>query len=178
LVLSALFLSAISLSPIQAQSSQATSEIAAPLWKVLLQSTADLPAQIDLLTTSSQTQIDLLEVNNSQLLTSNADLLTSNSGLQDSNRLLMQQNVDLATSLQASQAALAISEQLRSQLETQLNASISYIKQAQVDAKTIAFQNGLLKVGLYVAVPVTIDFGVKMITGKDIVEWVISLFNH
>jgi hypothetical protein len=135
--------------PLPAQSSTPISGIADPLWQLLLTSTADLPAQIDSLTSNLQTRIDLLATNNEQLLSSNADLLTSNSGLQDNNNLLTQQNADLQNSLEASARALATSEQLRLQLKTQLDASTQSITRAQADAKALEIQVGLLKVGCW-----------------------------
>ena len=117
---------------LQAQSSQTTSEIAKPLWSVLLQSTTNLPPQIDSLMLSSQTQIDALKANNEQL--------------SNSNDLLRQQNTALQTSLKASQAALATSEEQRKQLGIQLSASISSIIQAQQDAKALEAERNLWRI--------------------------------
>jgi hypothetical protein len=113
----------------QVQSSPTISEIAEPLWKTLLESTMDLPLQIDSLMTSSQQQIDFLANNNGLLNASNG--------------LLTQQNADLQTSLKASQAALATSEEQRKQLGIQLSASISYTIQAQLEAKEMEFELNL-----------------------------------
>lgn len=138
-----LFLSSF---PLRAQSSQAISETAKPLWSLLLKSTTDLPQQIDSLIASSQTQIDFLSKNNELLQASNASL-------QDSNQLLTQQGQDLQNSLTASQADLAISEQLRSQLGTQLSISLQSISRAEADAKALELQNSILRVVAWVALP-------------------------
>ena len=124
---------------VNAQDSTATSQMSESLWTMLLQTTNDLPAQIDSLTDSFNTQIASLQANN-------ADLTSSNSTLKASNDSLKLENADLTNSLKVSQAALAISEEQRKQLEKDLQDSTQSTIQAQKSAKALEAENGLLRV--------------------------------
>jgi len=165
-LLCALFVVGSSLCAQQAmpqQSSTQNLQQAEPLWQTLLALTNGLPSQIDSLQASSLAQIN-------SLIASNAQLQISNSELQTSNDSLSQSNEDLRTSLQASQADLATSEQQRRQLQTDLDASTQSITQAQEAAKGLESEIGWLKVGLYVAVPVAL-MGAAYMTGHLLLHW-------
>jgi hypothetical protein len=119
----------------QVQNSPTTSPLPEPLWQTLLTLTDNLPEQIQtfkststLQTQALQSQIELLEI--------------SNEGLE--------------SSLIASKADLAISQAAQMQLEKALEDSITSITKAQGEAKAVLFQNSILKIGLYIAVPVVV----------------------
>jgi hypothetical protein len=154
---------------VQGQDSTPISLLSEPLWQMLSKSTTDLPLQIDSLESSFQMQIDWLQANNGRLSSKNSEL-------QNSNNSLMQQNADLTNSLGASQSALGISELLRKQLETDLQDSMQSTIQAQADARALELQNSLLKIGGVVVLVAGADMALKAFTGKDVIEWAISLF--
>jgi hypothetical protein len=142
-----------------------------------------LPDQISSFETSSAAQIASQQTVVERLQTSNASL-TSN------NQTLMQQNADLTNSLSLSQQDLVISEQLRSQSATDLQNSMqsttqaqeaikvakSDVAAAQADAKSLGVQLNLFKGASVVLGIGAADLAVKAFSGKDVIEWVITLF--
>jgi hypothetical protein len=90
--------------------------------------------------------------------------------------------VDLQSSLAISQAVVETSGKKLELLQTDLNVSTAYttqvdldIAQAQKHARELEFQNGLLKIGGTVLLVGSADLAVKAFTGKDAVEWLITL---
>ena len=160
---------------LQGQSSTPTSskldpitQQAQPLWQSLNEIASSLPQTYDSFMASLTLQISSLQDSNGQLDSSNKSLTLQNAALLDS--------------LQQSQARAAMFESKSLLLQKDLGISIAYttqvdldIAKAQADARALEFQNGLLKAGVVTLTVVGADLAVKAFTGKDVIEWVISL---
>ena len=117
------------------------------LWSSLNQIALTLPNNFDSFMDSLTGQINSLQASNQSLQDSNAQLTLSNSSL-------TLRNADLQNSLQTSLQAEATSESKLSLLQTDLSASMQSTTRAEADAKALAVEIGILKVGLWIAVPV------------------------
>jgi hypothetical protein len=155
LVLLCVLVLALSPCVAQGQISPQTSSTPEPLWQELLKVTQKFPNSLDLFLDNLQKQIGLLQ--------------DSNQLLSDSVKLLQDKNESLTASLLKSQEALAISESLLKQSQTDLSASTVSIIKAQGEAKKVLFENSLLKIGLYITVPVAV-IGTAYVVGR-IVKW-------
>ena len=154
---------------VQGQSSTPISPISEPLWQALLPIAQTLPNSYDLFVSTMQKQVEGLTENNSSLSSSNLNLLTSNGSL-------TLENAALRASLKASQEAELTSENKSALLAKDLSDSTASTIRAQADAKGLELQVGIWKTAGIVAGVAAVDLGVKAFTGKDIIEWVVSLF--
>ena len=132
---------------VQGQSSMPSSQppaippqLSEPLWQVLLPLITALPINFKSYQESLTSQIGMLQANELQL--------------QDSNSQLTQENASLQEYLSASQIAAETSQSRSTQLQTALADSIAStglikadLQKAQVDAKALEAENGILKVG-------------------------------
>ena len=150
-------------------------QISEPLWTTLSQLTEDLPKAIDNYKQTWMEQMISLQNQISLLQDKNKQLEINNLSLENSNLSLTLLNEDLKNSLIASKKDLETSEIERLRLETDLKNSISYTTQAQIEANKIGLQNMLLKAGCVSLSIVSVDLAVKAFTGKDCIEWILSL---
>ena len=107
----------------QGQSSMPTSTPPRGLWQALDEQIQNLPLAFSDFESSLTRQLDLLRLSNQSLANSNHNLANSNASLTESLRL--------------SRQAAETSEQKSKQLQTDLDASISSITQAKIDAKKL-----------------------------------------
>ena len=147
---------------IQGQSSTPISQASEPIWQALLPTAQTLPNSYDLFVSTMQKQVDALTVNNGLLQTSNDSLTLENAGLR--------------TSLKLSQEAEATSESKSTLLAKDLSDSIKSTTRAQGDAKALELKAGLWETAGIVASVAAADMALKAFTGKDVVEWIVSLF--
>ena len=147
---------------IQGQSSTLISSLPEPLWQALLPTAQSLPSSYDLFVSTMQKQVDALTVNNGLLQTSNDSLTQENAGLR--------------TSLKLSREAEATSESKSTLLQKDLSDSIASTIRAQGDAKALELKAGIWETAGIVASVAAADMAVKAFTGKDVLEWIVSLF--
>jgi len=111
-----------------------------PLWTSLNEIALTLPDSYDLFLASLSGQISSLQASNESL----QDSVTS---LQNSNSSLTLRNADLQNSLQISQEAVATSENKSALLQKDLDDSMQSTTRAEADAKALALEVGVLKIG-------------------------------
>lgn len=164
-------------SPLPAQSSTGTSGLPEPLWTTLLELTDSLPNLIDNYNSDWTKRLKVLDDNNSLLTAnvlslqiSNGYLQDSNDRLQTSNNSLTLENGQLRTSLSQSKADLATSEAELARLQSALDASSTFITQAQGDAKALEWQKSLWKAGCLVVGAVALGDG-AFLAGHYVLKW-------
>ena len=154
---------------VQAQSSAPILPGSELLWSSLNGIALTLPTAYDSFIASLTGQINFLALNNQSLQDSNAQLAGSN-------KSLTLRNADLQNSLAISQAQVTTSESKSMLLQKDLDDSIAYTIQAENDARAMGLQLNIWR-GVAVVVGIAAaDGAVKIFTGKDAVEWLISLF--
>jgi hypothetical protein len=102
--------------------------------------------------------------------------IANNALLRDSNNSLTQENAGLRELLRLSQEAEATSESKSLALQKDLSDSTASTIRAQVDARALELKAGLWEKAGIVASVAAADLTVKAFTGKDVVEWIVSLF--
>lgn len=126
------------------------------LWTLLLEQTQNLPMDFDNYEATLNNQVASLKISNASLTKISAELKISNADLTN-------KNVSLTESLKQSEAKAGTLEAKSTRLQTELDASMRSITQAQVYAKALEAQIVFLKVGC-----VTLGVGCAGLIGYEV----------
>ena len=115
--------------------SPSNSQTPETLWQTLLEQTSSLPENFGNFKLSLEDQVNSLSISNESLQKTNDDLTTKNASLMES--------------LEQSETRAETSESKSTQLQTDLDASMLSITQAQKEAKALEFKLAFFKVGFF-----------------------------